>query len=66
MGEVEGQGLDRPHVWLEDGEFVSVPRGVEHRLVAEDQVQVRHLEPAKTLDSGDAWDGRVARDPARR
>jgi mannose-6-phosphate isomerase-like protein (cupin superfamily) len=34
------------HVWLEEGEVLVVPRGVEHRPVAEEEVQVLLFEPA--------------------
>ncbi|MFO0958303.1 MAG: cupin domain-containing protein [Isosphaeraceae bacterium] len=41
-------------VWLEEGEFLIVPRGVEHSPVAEDEVHVLLFEPAGTLNTGDA------------
>ena len=41
-------------VWLETGEFLIVPRGVEHRPVAEEEVQVLLFEPASTLNTGNA------------
>ena len=41
-------------VWLENGEFLIVPRGVEHRPVAEEEVQVLLFEPATTLNTGNA------------
>jgi len=41
-------------VWLEKGEFLIVPRGVEHRPVAEEEVQVLLFEPASTLNTGNA------------
>jgi mannose-6-phosphate isomerase-like protein (cupin superfamily) len=40
------------HVWLEQGEFLIVPRGVEHRPVAEDEVQALLFEPCDTLNTG--------------
>jgi len=40
------------HVWLEPGEFLIVPRGVEHRPVAEEEAQVLLFEPASTLNTG--------------
>ena len=40
------------YVWLEEGEFLIVPRGVEHRPVAEDEVYVLLFEPATTLNTG--------------
>ena len=36
------------------GEFFVVPRGVEHRPVAETEVHVLLFEPASTLNTGDA------------
>lgn len=39
-------------VWLEAGEFIIVPRGVEHRPVAEREVSVMLFEPAGTLNTG--------------
>ena len=41
-------------VWLETGEFLIVPRGVEHRPVAEEEVQVLLFEPETTLNTGNA------------
>jgi mannose-6-phosphate isomerase-like protein (cupin superfamily) len=40
------------HVWVEEGEFLIVPKGVEHRPVAEEEVQVVLFEPATTLNTG--------------
>jgi phosphoglycolate phosphatase len=39
-------------VWLQAGEFVIVPRGVEHRPVADEEVEVMLFEPATTLNTG--------------
>src|SRR5215831_10114316 len=39
-------------VWLEEGEFLIVPRGVPHRPVAEAEVHVLLFEPAQTLNTG--------------
>ncbi len=41
-------------VTLHEGEFLVVPRGVEHRPVAENEVSVMLFEPAATLNTGDA------------
>jgi len=41
-------------VWIEEGEFLVVPRGVEHRPVAEDEVHVLLFEPAGTVNTGNA------------
>jgi mannose-6-phosphate isomerase-like protein (cupin superfamily) len=39
-------------VWVREGEFLIVPRGVEHRPVAEEEVSVLLFEPASTLNTG--------------
>jgi len=38
---------------LNENEFLIVPRGVEHRPVADDEVSVMLFEPASTLNTGD-------------
>ncbi|MCL6258833.1 cupin domain-containing protein [Aquiflexum sp. TKW24L] len=38
---------------LNEGEFLIVPKGVEHRPVAEEEVSVMLFEPASTLNTGD-------------
>jgi mannose-6-phosphate isomerase-like protein (cupin superfamily) len=40
------------HVWLDEGEFIVVPRGVEHRPVAEEECWILLFEPATTLNTG--------------
>lgn len=44
-------GRDREE-WIEAGEFVIVPRGVEHRPFAEQEAEVLLFEPASTLNTG--------------
>jgi mannose-6-phosphate isomerase-like protein (cupin superfamily) len=39
-------------VTLEEGEFIVVPRGVEHRPVADEEAQIILFEPASTLKTG--------------
>ena len=43
-------------VWIEEGEFIVVPRGVEHRPVAEEGASVMLFEPASTLNTGNVRD----------
>lgn len=43
-------------VWLEEGEFIIVDRGVEHRPVAEAECHVLLFEPATTLNTGNVKD----------
>jgi mannose-6-phosphate isomerase-like protein (cupin superfamily) len=40
-------------LWLEEGEFVILPHGVEHCPVAAEEVHVILLEPKSTLNTGD-------------
>lgn len=47
------------HVWLETGEFLIVPQGVEHRPVADDEVHVLLFEPATTVNTGNIHDERT-------
>jgi len=54
------------HIWLEEGEILVVPRGVEHRPVAEEEVEILLFEPASTLNTGNAEDdARTVREPER-
>ena len=39
-------------VWLEEGELIIIPRGVEHRPVADEEAQVLLFEPASTVNTG--------------
>ncbi|HEY3040929.1 MAG TPA: cupin domain-containing protein [Pyrinomonadaceae bacterium] len=43
-------------VWVEEGEFIIVPRGVEHRPVADEEAEVLLFEPASTLNTGNVRD----------
>ncbi len=46
-------------VELDAGEFVIIPRGVEHLPVAEEEVQVLLLEPKATLNTGNVHSERT-------
>ena len=43
-------------IWLEEGEFVIVPGGVEHKPIAEEEALVLLLEPKSTLNTGNVRD----------
>ena len=47
-------------VWLEEGEFLIVPRGVEHCPVAEEEANVLLFEPASVLNTGNVTNERTA------
>jgi mannose-6-phosphate isomerase-like protein (cupin superfamily) len=63
LGRFRMEFRDR-QVCLEEGEFLIVPRGVEHRPVAEDEVHVLLFEPASTRNTGNADDQRTVEKPA--
>ncbi len=46
-------------VGVEEGEFIVVPRGVEHRPVAEEEAHVLLFEPASTLNTGNVRNERT-------
>ena len=52
-------------VTLDPGQFIVVPRGVEHRPVAEEEVEVILFEPATTLNTGNIVNDRTVTDLVR-
>lgn len=52
-------------VELGEGELLVVPRGVEHRPVAESEVEVLLFEPATTVNTGNVVTERTVTKPAR-
>ena len=50
-------------VTLRAGEMLVVPRGVEHRPVAEHEVEVMLFEPASTVNTGSAGGERTVAKP---
>ena len=63
-GRLRLQLPDR-EVALEPGELFIVPRGVEHRPVADDETHVLLFEPAGTLNTGNVQGERTVAEPAR-
>lgn len=51
-------------VRLNEGEFFIVPKGVEHKPVAEREAHVLLLEPASTVNTGNVRNERTVDDPA--
>jgi mannose-6-phosphate isomerase-like protein (cupin superfamily) len=47
------------HEWIEEGEFIVVPRGVEHRPVADEECWLLLFEPATTLNTGNVKNERT-------
>jgi len=52
-------------VLVHPGEFIIVPRGVEHMPVAEDEVHVVLIEPRSTLNTGNVRNERTRETLAR-
>jgi len=52
-------------VWLEEGEFIVVPRGVEHRPVADEEAWIMLFEPTSTLNTGNIENERTLRELER-
>lgn len=50
---------------LEPGELAIVPRGTEHRPVADDEVHIMLFEPASTLNTGNVMSERTVSEPER-
>lgn len=46
-------------LWIGEGEFVIIPKGVEHCPVADEEVQVLLLEPKSTVNTGDVQNERT-------
>lgn len=49
--------------FLAEGEFLVVPRGVEHRPVADEEAHVVLIEPASTVNTGNIRNDRTVLDP---
>ncbi len=49
-------------IWLNEGEFTIIPKGVEHLPVAEEEVHVLLLEPKSTLNTGNVQNERTVVD----
>jgi len=52
-------------IFLEEGEFVIIPRGVEHLPIAEEEAHVLLLEPKTTLNTGNVENERTVVDLER-
>ena len=46
-------------VWLNEGEFLIIPKGVEHLPVAKEEVHILLLEPKSTVNTGNVQDERT-------
>lgn len=46
-------------LWVHEGEFVVIPKGVEHLPIAEEEAHVLLLEPKATLNTGNVQNDRT-------
>ena len=60
-GRLRMEFRDQEAQVLGPGEFIIVPRGTEHRPVAEEPCEVVLLEPKTTLNTGDVVNERTVR-----
>ena len=63
-GQFDMEFRDR-RVTLKEGELIIVPRGVEHRPVAAQEVHVLLFEPASTRNTGDVQGALTVANPER-
>lgn len=59
---VKGKLLIRLHdqdLWIHEGEFAIIPKGVEHLPIADEEVWVMLLEPKSTLNTGNVQNERT-------
>lgn len=61
----DGDVDDVDDVTINEGEFLIVPRGVEHQPVAGDEVHLLLFEPAGTLNTGNVRDERTVDKPPK-
>ncbi|HEY6285366.1 MAG TPA: cupin domain-containing protein [Ktedonobacteraceae bacterium] len=52
-------------IFLEEGEFVVIPKGVEHLPIADEEAYVLLLEPKTTLNTGNIGNERTVADLER-
>ena len=60
----ESDGAERQE-WIEPGEFIIMPRGMEHKPVAEEECWILLFEPASTLNTGNVVNERTQRELQR-
>ncbi len=49
-------------IWLDEGEFTIIPKGVEHLPITDEEVHVLLLEPKSTLNTGNVQNERTVAD----
>ena len=46
-------------IWLQEGEFVIIPKGIDHLPIADEEAHVLLLEPKSTLNTGNTQNERT-------
>lgn len=46
-------------IWLQEGEFVIIPKGIDHLPIADEEAHVLLLEPKTTLNTGNTQNERT-------
>jgi mannose-6-phosphate isomerase-like protein (cupin superfamily) len=64
-GELRIEFQDDPDALLQEGEFIIVPQGVEHRPVAEREAEILLFEPSGTRNTGNVENERTQREIER-
>ena len=64
-GQLRIEFRDEEDVVLDEGELLVVPRGVEHRPVAEEEVEALLFEPTETTNTGNVENERTKTDLER-
>jgi mannose-6-phosphate isomerase-like protein (cupin superfamily) len=59
-GEFDMELRDRT-INIKKGDMIIIPRGMEHRPVAKNEVQILLFEPATTLNTGDRTDSEMTK-----
>jgi len=63
--EYRDQNSREHQEWIEPGEFIIIPRGMEHRPVAEEECWILLFEPASTLNTGNVVNERTQQELQR-
>jgi mannose-6-phosphate isomerase-like protein (cupin superfamily) len=57
--------LREGNVVLNEGEMIVIPKGLEHKPVADDEVWLMLFEPTQTLNTGNIHSERTVQEPKR-
>ncbi len=50
--QVREESGSQRDIWIEEGELIIIPHGIEHRPVAEEEAHLMLLEPTTTVNTG--------------